>query len=308
MNLLNSNELVLFNNFSKNLKSKRGYIYTLSELKDVADKDLIDIESNDIKDYLNYLRNKNQANTTIQRKYHQLFSFYNYLYDELIIEENPLRKVPTPKASYQLKIERTLTFDDLELLLDTLKEYFPLREYVLTLLIATTGIRLGEALNLKWSDIFIDDSGLIGAVVGNKGNERYVRIFDFIWDEIDKYRTEYLKVGENYLNEDYHIFISESNLKKYKEYPSLVKPITGDWIRKTYVKACEIAGIPLVTAKDIRHTYTMLTMKMGIKGEEIKEQVGWSSLRFLNRYHGIVEQLNTPINKYVKEYYKSIIK
>jgi len=64
----------------------------------------------------------------------------------------------------------------------------------------------------------------------------------------------------------------------------------------------------LVTAKDIRHTYTMLTMKMGFSGETIRDQVGLSSTQFLNRYHGIVEQLDLPINKHVEEYFKAIFR
>lgn len=308
MNLLSNNELVMFDKFAVNLKSKKDYIHTLSELKFVAEKDLIDVSVQDVKTYLDYLKRNKQASTTIQRKYHQLFSFYNYLYDELIIQENPLRKIPTPKANFQVKIERTLTFENLDIFLDVLKNHFSIREYVLTLLLATTGMRLGEALQLKWSNLFIDNNDKIGAIVGKKGSERYIRIFDFVWDLLDKYRIDYLNVDESYLNEDYYIFIPENKLKMYRQYPDLVKPITRDWIRKTYVKACEIAGIPLVTAKDIRHTYTMLTMKLGVKAEEIKEQVGWSSIKFLNRYHGVVELLDTPINRYVEEYYLKKIK
>jgi len=101
-------------------------------------------------------------------------------------------------------------------------------------------------------------------------------------------------------------YIGEKQLSNYRTYPASVKPVTGDWMRKTYVKACEIADIPLVTAKDIRHTYTMLTMKLGLPADDIKEQVGWSSTDFLNRYHGVVEQLNAPINKYVEEFFKDI--
>lgn len=299
-------ELELFKNFSSGIKSKKSYNFTLSELKSICDKDLLEINSDDIEKYLSLLNEKGQAKTTIRRKYHQLFSFYNYLFEEMIIEFNPLKKVPTPEASKQIKIERTLTFENLELLLKVLEDYFPYRDYVFTLLLATTGIRLGEGLNLKWADFFIDDNNLVGATVSSGNRKRYIRIFDFVWEELNAYRKDILQVNESYLKEDYYIFIGEKQLSNYRTYPDIVKPITGDWIRKTYVKACEIAAIPLVTAKDIRHTYTMLTMKMGFPGDDIKKQVGWSSTDFLNRYHGVVEQLDTPINKHVEEYFVKI--
>lgn len=300
-------ELELFKKFSTGMKSKKSYAYTLSELKSViGDKDLLLVKSDDINKYLDTLNKNGQSKTTIRRKYHQLFSFYNFLLDEMLIESNPLKKVPTPKASKQIKMERTLTFDNLKVLLEVLENYFPYRDYVFTLLLATTGIRQGEGLNLKWSDFFIDDNNLVGAIVSSGSRKRYVRIFDFVWKELDNYRKDILQVDESYLKEDYYIFIGEKQLSNYRTYPASVKPVTGDWMRKTYVKACEIADIPLVTAKDIRHTYTMLTMKLGLPADDIKEQVGWSSTDFLNRYHGVVEQLNAPINKYVEEFFKDI--
>lgn len=302
---MNREEKLLFRLFSANIKAKKSYIHTLTELKEFVNKDLLDITTKDVELYLENLRKSEQARTTVRRKYYQLFSFYNFLEeDQLLIEPNPLKKIPVPKASNQVKMERTLSFEDLEVLLKTLEDHFPYRDYVLTLLIATTGLRLGEALNLKWSSFFIDDNGLIGAEI----NKRYVRIFDFVWTKLDTYRKEFLGVDESYLGENYYVFIGEKQLNNYKTYPALVKPITGDWVRKTYVKACEMADINLVTAKDIRHTYTMLTMKMGMPAEDIKNQVGWSSTQFLNRYHGVVEMLDTPINKHVEEYFKLIFR
>lgn len=303
--VFNREENLLLKLFSSRIKTKKSYAYTLQELKETIKKDLLNITSEDINLYIENLRKNRQAKTTIRRKYYQLFSFYNFLEDEMIIDSNPLKKIPVPKASQQLKMERTLTFENLEILLEVLEDYFPYRDYVFTLLLATTGMRLGEALNLKWSDFFLDDNGLIGVKIRDK---RYLRIFDFVWSGLDTYRKEFLQVDESYLREDYHIFIAEKQLSSYRTYPGLVKPITSDWIRKTYVKACEMADIPLVTAKDIRHTYTMLTMKMGFSGETIRDQVGWSSTQFLNRYHGIVEQLDLPINKHVEEYFKAIFR
>lgn len=305
---MNNSEIKQFIVFSKSMKAKTkdSYMYVLSELKDFTNKDLIDINSEDIKKYIEHLNNEKQAKTTIRRKYHQLFSYYNFLEGEFVIKQNPLKAVPTPKASKQIKMERTLTFENLEVLLNTLKEHFPYRDYVFTLLLATTGLKLSEALNIKWTDFFIDNNNYIGIRIGNKNNPRYVRIFDFVWEEINQYREDYLKVDESYLNEDYYVFIGEKQLNNYRAYPGNVKPITGDWIRKTYVNACETAQIPLVTAKDIRHTYTMLTMKLGAREGEIQEQLGWSSTQFIERYHGVVEQLNSPINKYVEEYFEKI--
>lgn len=301
---MNSEEKILFEKFSSNLKAKRSYIVLLSDFKNSIGKVLIEATKEDIDSYLNSLQNNKN---TKRRKYHQLLSFYNFLYDEMVIEANPVKKVTAPKASKQVKIERTLKFENLKKLLEVLKEHFHYRDYLITLIIATTGMKLGEARNLKWSDFFIDNNGLIGARVRNNNNQRYVRIFNFVWEALIEYKVKYLEVGDNYLKEDFIIFFSDYQLTLYKTNPKIVKPITTDWLKKTYTKACEMLEIPLVTAKDIRHNYAMLSMKLGSESEEIKDQLGWSSTQFIYRYNGVVEQLNSPVNKKVEEYYIDLL-
>lgn len=301
---MNRDESRYFEWFSRNLQNKRSYVTLLKDFKSYMEKDLKKATSEDISSYLSSLKNNNN---TKRRKYHQLLSFYNFLFDEMIIDSNPVRKVTAPKASKQVKIERTLKFENLKKLLEVLKEHFHYRDYLITLIIATTGMKLGEARNLKWSDFFIDNNGLIGARVGNKKNQRYVRIFNFVWEALIEYKVKYLEVGDNYLKEDFIIFFSDYQLTLYKTSPKIVKPISTDWLKKTYTKACEMLEIPLVTAKDIRHNYAMLSMKLGSESEEIKDQLGWSSTQFIYRYNGVVEQLNSPVNKKVEEYYIDLL-
>ena len=56
------------------------------------------------------------------------------------------------KAKDQKKDINPLTSNELKLLLDTFSEHFP-EHYTLVLLLARTGMRISEALGLKWGDI-----------------------------------------------------------------------------------------------------------------------------------------------------------
>lgn len=302
--MLSSEELLLFNDFSASLKTKKNYLSLLGELKEYVRKDLLEVISDDIESFID---SRDNNSNTKRRKYHQLLSFYNYLLESGHIQSNPVREVSPPRGSKQVKMERTLEFGDIKKLLLTLKEHFGLRDYVFTLIIATTGMKLGEVRNLMWSDFFIDANDNIGVLIGPKNSQRYIRIFDFVWEAIENYRAEYLKVDENYLREDYYLFFSQKSLETYRTYPKLVKPISSDWITKTYTKACAIADIPLVTSKDIRHSYTMLSIKLGGELEGIKDQLGWSSTSFINRYNGVVELLESPINMLVGSYYEELL-
>lgn len=300
---MNNDELALFNKFSNGLRSKKEYLFLLNEFKTYIEVDLVDATSELIKGFLSQLDNNNN---TKRRKYHQLLSFYNFLLDEMIIDRNPVREVKPPKASKQIKLDRTLEFKNIPLLISHLKESYPFRDYLITLIIATTGLKVTEARTLKWSDFFIDNNNLIGAAVGNKDNKRYVRIFDFVWEEINKHRDQ-LGVDESYMKDDYFLFFSENQSQLYRTYPKMVKPLSSDWLKKTYTKACADLNIPLVTSKDIRHSYTMLCIKLGSPVEDIKEQLGWSSSQFIFRYNGVVELLDSPINNIVEDYYLDIL-
>ncbi|MCK9470673.1 MAG: site-specific integrase [Bacilli bacterium] len=299
---MDKNELVLFNKFSTELKTKKEYLFVLNELKEYVGKSILEIEPEDIK---SFLKNLGNTSNTKKKKYHQLLSFYNFIESELTIP-NPVKLIPVPKASKQIKRERTLEFKEMKLLLDTLYSKFSFRDYLITLIIVTTGLKISEVLNIKFSDFFIDDNEHIGVKVGGANNERYVRIFDFVWKEIDKYRKE-LDIPNFYLKEKYFVFFSERKIKEYLEYPSIVKPLSSDWMKKVYTKACEAAGLPLITSKDIRHNYTMLCMKLGYPSEDIKDHLGWSNKEVIYRYHGVVELLDSPINKRVEGYYKELL-
>lgn len=300
---MNENEMNLFLKFASGLKTKKEYLFVLNELKDIIGKDLLDMQPTDLTFYFNELDN---SINTKRKKYHQLFSFYNFLSDELIINRNPLRGLPRPKGNKQIRMERTLEFEEVKILLETLYEHFSFRDYVITLIIATTGIKTSEALNIKLSDFIKDDNDNIGLSVGNKNNKRYVKIFDFVWEKINELRVS-LGIPDYHLKENYHLFFSENQLKLYKQYPAMVKPLSADWLKKVFTLACELAGLPLITAKDLRHNYTMLCMRLGSPVEDIKDNLGWSSTEFINRYHGVVELLNSPINKKVEQYYLDLL-
>lgn len=295
-------EMLLFKRFSSNLKTKDEYLFTLREFHNFTGKGIFNVTPEDIKSYIDNLGN---SNTTKRKKYHHLLSFYNFLVDDLIINFNPVSAISPPAASKHIKMSRTLLFNNVKPFLDTLETCFSYRDYVITLIIATTGLKVSEATGIRWSDFIIDNNQHIGLMVGPKNNRRYVRIFNFVWEKINTYRL-YLNLPESYLREDYVVFFSEKNNILYKENPGLVKPITSYWLHKVYVKACEMLDIPLITAKDIRHNYTMLCMKLGSSSEDIKEQLGWSSTDFIYRYNGVVELLDSPINKMVEEYYASL--
>lgn len=297
---MDDKSLVYFEEFSRELKTKREYFSVLDEFYDYCKVDLLSVEPSHVQGFIDKLDNNKN---TKRRKYHQLLSFYNFLFDRMAIRSNPVKNVPVPKAPKKINSERTISYDNVKTLLEHLKANYSKRDYVITLLIATTGMKLSEVRTLRWNDFFVDSSDKIGILVGGPDHGRYVRVFDFVWDEIDSFRRE-LGVTKDFLKSGGYLFFADNQRGNYLYNPSSVKPISPGWIKKVHTKACGELFIPLVTSKDLRHFYVMLCIRLGSPSESIKDQLGWSSSQFMFRYDGVVEMLDSPLNKAVENFFE----
>jgi integrase len=287
-------------------RTRKDYRREIQSFYIFVEKDLPEVEKQDIEGYLTELKKKKTA-TTVQRIYHQLATFYHELYKNEKISSNPFFKVQKPKASKQVKKDRVPSFQELERLLRVLREEFSLRDYAMVLLISTTGIRLKEALHIKWSDFFLDGRDNLGLRVQKGSYDRYVKIYPEVWEVLERYRKEVLKVEASYLKEDYYIFISRNDREDYRRYADIIKPLSESWLRPVLVAACKKAEIPLYTAKDLRHANAMHALKLGASTEEIQQQLGWNNKNFVNRYNGVIASLEKSANDYTHSYFTRII-
>lgn len=312
---LNEQELSLIVDFNlgKQTRTKKAYKREINGFRQFIDKELIKATTEDGRNYIAFLKIDGKAPSTIRRIYDQLNVFYNYLFIEGHIKLNLFHKIEKPPASKQVRPERTPSPEDLEKLLITLKEDFELRDFAAILLILTTGLRVSQALNVKWNE-FIHAKDHIGLKISYEA-PKYIRIFDFVWEAIEQYR-EYIGIPKSYLDKNYYVFINHRNIDKYINEPHSVSPITSDWIRKVMEKACSKAGIGLYTAKDLRHAFAVYTLNLAIANSdkdratvinEVTDQMGWSSMDQVNRYTGVIEQLLYPAGAYTESFFQRIL-
>ena len=78
--------------------------------------------------------------------------------DDEMIQANPAQQLGKGflKAKDRKEDVITLTSEELKQLLDTVSEHFP-EHYTLFLLLARTGLRIGETLGLQWKDLNFRD-------------------------------------------------------------------------------------------------------------------------------------------------------
>lgn len=305
---LDENEVGLVSMFIPRLKSAtavRDYKREINKFKQFLDKSILNANDQDVENYLEFLRKEGKAKSTIQRTYHQLNAFYNFLFAERLVDTNPFFKVDVPKASKQVKVERTPNPEQLKKLLDAVRINFELRDYAIILLIATTGIKVTDALNITLVDLIYDEK-FMALRIGQGENMRYIKILEPMKNVITEYLLS-LYMPKEYMDKSYYIFMRTRDIDKFILAPEKVKPVTKDWIRKVMEAACSMADIPLFTSKDLRHAHVLYAARLGASVDNIANQLGWNDTNLIYKYHGIADHLIYSANSYTEVFFNQIL-
>jgi integrase len=118
---------------------------------------MTDINRGKVKDFLLNKINDGYAKSTVSHMKNIVSGVFTKALDDEIIQANPALQLGKNFMS-ALKVKdlkkniNALTSDELKQLLDTFSLHFH-EHYTLALLLARAGLRIGEALALKWGDL-----------------------------------------------------------------------------------------------------------------------------------------------------------
>lgn len=127
-----------------------------------------DVLKEHVTEYVTYLATKGMKPATIKRRISTIRQMYQYAWLQGLSEYNPAKYVSTPKTPRQLP--KILDSHDVT---RTLKdETVDPQIRMLIALIAESGLRISEALNIRWEDI--DQSTQTIRVIGKGNKERVV--------------------------------------------------------------------------------------------------------------------------------------
>lgn len=241
---------------------------------------ITDITRGDVKAFLLDKLNAGYAQSTVAHLRNCLSGIFNIALDHEIIQGNPSKQLNISlKAGDRKKDINPLSADELKVLLDTVAEHFP-DHYTLFLLLARTGMRIGEALALKWGDIdfngrFIEvsQSFVRGRISTPKnGKSRSVdmsrQLTAALKAEMLNSKKKGLALGMGEMPET--VFTNhKSNM--------IDKDI---WRRRVYNKALQKAGLRKIRIHDLRHTYATLRISKGDNIADVSKQLGHHSVKF----------------------------
>ena len=210
-----------------------------------------------------------------------------------IIKDDPTQYATVPKkvkTVEELEIEdevvKYLEKEELSLFLKTVKEKGSDKDYPIFMLLAYTGMRVGELCALKWKDIDFDEGTVnITKTYYNptsnakkykllppktKTSKRKISIDEVVLEELKKYKVGQnivrMKNRDTYYNKDF-IFAREN---KYPGYPDHIYT-TERHMRSLLKKAGLNADL---TPHSLRHTHTSLLAEAGVSLPEVMERLG----------------------------------
>lgn len=152
-------------------RSLRYYASTLTRFCDEVSKSAHDITTDDIRDYLMcYSGDGKVGKTTVDNIRRVISSFFSWLEEEDYIYKSPVRRIKKIRTSHVLK--PVYSDESLELLRDSCRET---RDLAMIDLLSSTGIRVGELVQLNKRDIDFDSRE---CVVHGKGDKERRVYFD----------------------------------------------------------------------------------------------------------------------------------
>lgn len=272
------------------------------------------IKRNDIESYHKYLdkikkdngsfldsETKNSIHKTLSAYFNWIVTYKN------IINTNPCKTV----SNYQIE-KKDIDYyklDDLELLINTIENDTTKEEHIRLLVKAIiqglffSGFRLGEFLGLKFKDINFD---IIEKELITK-NEVKIKIktpitYDGGWIETtgktyDSIRSKYIGKKSFQPIIDYVRFWQYAGITYSKEDYIFANPITGNIISPTQLRKhinyyMDLAGLKRLKLKDFRHSYATLLMSNGYRLEDIKEELGHTSIKITEKHYAALYEEN----------------
>lgn len=149
-------------------KSLKYYDSTIRKMLNDVEKPVREISTDDLRRYLaGYQKGRSSSKVTIDNMRRIFSSFFGWLEDEDYILKSPVRRIHKVKTDKPIK--ETFSDEGLEVLRDACEE---IRDLAMVDLLVSTGMRVGELVNLNREDVNFHERECV--VFGKGGNERMV--------------------------------------------------------------------------------------------------------------------------------------
>jgi integrase/recombinase XerD len=231
----------------------------------------------EINGYVEFMKDQPYASSSVARKVAAVKSFFNYLHDNNIVENNPTTEIDSPKVKKRLP--KTLSSKEVEKLLEApsqKKSPKNLRDMALLNMLYSTGMRVTEVVSLR-----LEDVDLANKVLYCPGKDDHVRELPF--DQYTKaILANYLEAGRPFLVKDKDeeaMFLNHRGQQLTRQ---------GLWlIIKAYAKEAELSVA--VTPHTLRHSFAAHKLDSGSDLQEVQKLLGHANISTTQIYTQLEE-------------------
>lgn len=271
--------------------------------------------SDDIQTYLNRLVSDGYALTTIKKQYNLLTGFIKYANTEGLIARPIYNNVRLPSQSAVKKPKReVVAYDEAEQI--NLKRVLNTHEYIeydVANLMMETGVRVGEALALTWSDVDWRRRAVkISKTLVRLGNHKK----QFVQDGAKSYSSnrtiplstaaiELLKQLYSQKNVGKSIGSDHFSYDKSLECDLIFhddqgQPLSYESMRWHITKACQGAGVPYYGQHVFRHTFATNCYNRGCDVKILSKLLGHSDVAvtyntYIHLYGDTLEEMRSVL-------------
>ena len=253
-------------------------------LGDLDIKNLSDVKSTHIRDYIRILSDGGMAPASISRIISSIRTYYRFLSSENILDENPVLLINNPKLPK--KLPDVLSEKEISLIINAIQEssQFYQRDKAIIELLYSCGIRVTELCNLEMSNLFIDEDLI--RVMGKGNKERLLplgmRSKKYLDDYIKHSRNSHIKKSGSSF-----VFVSRNGNQLTR---AMINIILNKWTQVSGLKKS-------VSPHKLRHSFATHLLEGGADLRFVQALLGHSDIS--------TTQIYTHIDKhYLKEVYK----
>ncbi len=240
-------------------------------------KAFANVDRSHITGYLLSLKNAGRSPSTISRNVASIRSYFNYLVQEDLLEDNPAQLVKAPRI--EKKLPRVLTTKEVDRLLQQPRDdgQAGLRDKAMLELLYASGIRVSELVSLNVTD-FSPEVGYLRCR-GKGMKERIVPIgsvsVNFVQEYLRSCRPKILKQ-----NEEKALFLNHHGRRLTRQ---------GFWkILKKYAQQSRINGE--ITPHTLRHSFATHLLENGADLRSVQEMLGHSDISTTQIYTQITRR------------------
>lgn len=231
------------------------------------------------------------SGTTIQHYHRLISSMLNTAVEWGMLYSNPCDRTKTPKA--ETKEAKYIDEVQTETLMKILDNEADEMHRTFIRLLLFTGMRRGEILGLRWSDVdfdkgtlnicrtlqFLTDRGIFVDKTKNKSSEREIRLSKTAINDLRAHRVvqlEYrLSVGTYWTGTEDYIFTNPEG-----------KPLKPDTMSSWFAKLMKAhPELPPITLHSLRHTNATLQLAAGVPITTVAKRLGHSNAATTGRIY-----------------------